>query len=331
MRFGRISKFLAVSVIALTGLTAACYKPAANTSEQYENDKAAGRDTADTSNEITSTENKSDETANIMNETSSTDAKKPSGFRNNLTQHIRRHGYQLTDVVDETNSVERRLLHEYGAVFLSKAVPPPKVMFTGEDEVSGFQAKAGISSVNLSGITVELQPEAARALLAASAEAKSAGLSITPRDREDSGRRSFAHTAALWNGRVENGCDHWLKKGRLSPEKVAGLKRLPVKQQVAEVLKLENQGIYFSTNFDKSILYSVAAPGTSQHLSMLAFDAKEFGNKKIREIMARHGWFRTVQSDAPHFTYLGYQEADLPSLGLKEVSSGDGEFWIPNV
>ena len=106
------------------------------------------------------------------------------------------------------------------------------------------------------------------------------------------------------------------------------MKSEPIKQQVADVLQLESQGIYFSTNFDKSILYSVAAPGTSQHLSMLAFDAKEFGNEGVRKIMAKHGWFRTVRSDQPHFTYLGYAESELPSLGLKKVSGG---FWIPDV
>ena len=95
------------------------------------------------------------------------------------------------------------------------------------------------------------------------------------------------------------------------------------------VLDLENKGVFFSTDFKKSILYSVAAPGTSQHLSMLAFDVKEFGDEKIRRILANHGWFRTVQSDAPHFTYLGYKESDLERLGLRKIP--DGGFWVPNV
>jgi len=42
-------------------------------------------------------------------------------------------------------------------------------------------------------------------------------------------------------------------------------------------------------SLDKSIIYSVAPPGASQHLSMLALDVKEFQNAKVRETLARHG------------------------------------------
>jgi hypothetical protein len=135
----------------------------------------------------------------------------------------------------------------------------------------------------------------------------------------------------LWNDRFNKGCEHWKGKGRLTADQISRLKGLPIKEQVSEVLELEKKGIYFNTFFNNSILYSVAAPGTSQHLSMLAFDAKEFQNKKVREIMAKHGWFRTVQNDEPHFTYLGHPESDLSKIGLKKVFKKDGEFWIPQI
>ena len=45
---------------------------------------------------------------------------------------------------------------------------------------------------------------------------------------------------------------------------------------------------------------------------MLAFDVNEFDNPRVREILAKHGWFQTVLSDLPHFTYLGLKEKDLP-------------------
>jgi hypothetical protein len=51
----------------------------------------------------------------------------------------------------------------------------------------------------------------------------------------------------------------------------------------------------------------------------------------VRQILARHGWFRTVKNDAPHFTYLGFREKDLPLRGLRKITSADGEFWIPNM
>ena len=85
-----------------------------------------------------------------------------------------------------------------------------------------------------------------------------------------------------------------LRKGRLTEEQVARLKALPLRNQIAEVLELEKSGIYFSKDLSKSILYSIAAPGTSQHIAMLAFDVNEFDNPRVREILAKHGWFQTV-------------------------------------
>ncbi|MDT7602584.1 MAG: hypothetical protein QOF61_581, partial [Acidobacteriota bacterium] len=94
---------------------------------------------------------------------------------------------------------------------------------------------------------------------------------------------------------------------------------------------LEESGIFFSKEFAKSILYSVAAPGASQHLAMLAFDAVEFKESRVRSTFARHGWFQTVRNDLPHFTFLGVREKDLPDLGLKRVEDCGQVFWIPNL
>lgn len=330
-RSGFLNKFLAFMIGANLCLTG-CYQPVANTSDELDNDDdpeltETAANTND-SNEIVDPKDDTISSTNTM-EPIGKQPKRVTGFRNNLTEHVARYGHTIRDVVDESNSVERRILNEYGAVFLTKAVPPSKVMFTSDFEVDQFQAKAGVSNVNIGGIRVELQSEASKALLAASSEARQQGLNITPRDPTDSARRSYAQTRKLWNGRFNGACEHWQRQGKLTAAKVKELKSMPIKQQVAAVLELEESGIYFSTDFRKSILYSVAAPGTSQHLSMLAFDVKEFGSERVRSILAKHGWFRTVQSDAPHFTYLGYRESDLESLGLKKISVGG--FWIPNV
>ena len=98
-----------------------------------------------------------------------------------------------------------------------------------------------------------------------------------------------------------------------------------------EILELEKKKIFFSKDLSKSIIYSVAPPGTSQHLAMLAFDAAEYKNEQVREILARHKWFQTVVSDLPHFTYLGVKEKELPDLGLKKVENCGQVFWIPNI
>ena len=64
---------------------------------------------------------------------------------------------------------------------------------------------------------------------------------------------------------------------------------------------------------------------------MLALDVTEFENPNVRAVLARHGWFQTVVSDLPHFTYLGVDETELPSLGLKRVVSDGRPFWIPDL
>ena len=55
------------------------------------------------------------------------------------------------------------------------------------------------------------------------------------------------------------------------------------------------------------------------------------GVPRVREILAKHGWFQTVLSDLPHFTFLGLKEKDLSKNGLKNVEVDGQTFWIPNV
>ena len=63
----------------------------------------------------------------------------------------------------------------------------------------------------------------------------------------------------------------------------------------------------------------------------LTFDAHEFLDARVRDILAENGWFQTVLSDLPHFTFLGLKEADLGERGLKRVEVNDQTFWIPDV
>ncbi|MCA1622134.1 MAG: hypothetical protein LC795_23260 [Acidobacteria bacterium] len=143
-------------------------------------------------------------------------------------------------------------------------------------------------------------------------------------------RRGYADTVRLWNSRLLPALEYWRGQGRLTPEEADRVRALPVREQVGAVLGLERRGIYFSKDFSKSILYSVAAPGASQHLSLLAFDVSEYADARVRATLARHGWFRTVRNDHPHFTYLGLGETQLPSRGLRKLNTPDGEFWVPN-
>jgi len=225
--------------------------------------------------------------------------------------------------------LKRRLLPLYGWVLVARGgvTPPPDVLFADEAAVTLWQASVRSERVELGGMTVELQAPALQSLMDARAEVRKLRLDITPR-AADAARRTYADTVTLWQSRVNPGLRHWVRKGRLTRPEARRIRALPPREQVPEILRLEDQGLFFSTDHKKSILYSVAAPGASQHISMLAFDIKQHGHREIRAILARHGWFQTVPSDLPHFAFLGCAEEELPALGLKKVLQGKREFWV---
>jgi hypothetical protein len=203
------------------------------------------------------------------------------------------------------------------------------VIFPDQDSVAHWQSILNTEQAEIAGIPVRLQSAAMRALMKAREEAFQAHVGISPRGR-DAAQRSYGDTLELWRSRVNPGLTHWVAKGLLSAAEANRIRKLPVREQALEILELEKHGLYFSRDFSKSVLFSVAPPGASQHLSMLAFDAKEHDNPIVRSILEHHGWYQTVRSDLPHFTYLGVDKHLLPSLGLKMVSDGGRVFWIPD-
>lgn len=233
--------------------------------------------------------------------------------------------------IEPADEVGQRLLRDYGAMFVARGVTPPStVVFKNEKEVTDFQKAAGSATATLGGVKVELQPPALTALQDVIAEAAKSGLRITPRGG-DSAKRTYEHTVTLWASRVEPGLNHWVAARKITAADAARIRKLTPYEQVPEILALEDKGIWFSKDMSKSIVYSVAPPGTSQHLSMLALDVTQFDDPRVRAILARHGWFQTVTSDLPHFTYLGVGESELPGLGLKKVANGDRDFWVPDI
>lgn len=240
---------------------------------------------------------------------------------------------KLKDVCSLGEPVARRVLEDYGAMFVAaKVVEVPTVcVFQNEGEVIKFQNEARFTTAKIGGVTIELQPAAMEALVAARVEAQKEHLDITPRGGTKAARRSYADTLRLWNTRFLPALSYWTTKGRLSAKEAARLRQLPAAEQVREVLELEKRGIFFSKDLSKSILYSIAAPGTSQHTAMLALDVTQFANPRVRRILAAHGWFQTVKSDLPHFTFLGVDEKELPNLGLTRVTVNSQLFWVPNV
>jgi hypothetical protein len=260
-------------------------------------------------------------------------AHNPSPFYVTLKRALELRGTSIEDICPAHDHVSRRVLHDYGAMFVGAETihPPPLCVFSNEEQVTRFQKAAGRAAATIGGAVIELQPAAMSALLKARALARAEGLDISPRDGAEAARRSYADTVRLWNSRFLPALNHWTSAEKLSQSQAERLRGLPVNEQVSEVLELEKEGIFFSKDLSKSVLYSIAAPGTSQHIAMLAFDANEFLDQRVREILAHHGWFQTVLSDLPHFTFLGLAEEELPGRGLRSVDVDSQTFWIPDV
>jgi hypothetical protein len=255
-----------------------------------------------------------------------------SPFRAALGRALARRGLSLEEFCPAGDTLTRRVLEEYGAMFVAEGVAlPDACVLESEEAVARFQRGAGWRAELFDGTLIELQPVAMGALLAARDEAAFNGLRVTPRGGSEAGRRSFADSLRLWRSRCDPALEHWCAAGRLDGAEAERLRGLPLREQAAAVLELESGGVFFSKYFDKSILQSVAAPGASQHLAMLAFDIEEFQDARVGAVLARHGWFQTVLSDLPHFTYLGLPARELPARGLRRVESAGQTFWVPDI
>jgi hypothetical protein len=232
----------------------------------------------------------------------------------------------------QASPVARRVLLEYGAIFISaeNVLVPSRCIFEDSATTKEFQARADLSDQSIGGTNITLQAAALEALNSAIKEAASQRLQITPRGGSIAGLRSYEDTVRLWDSRFYKALAHWEGRGKISKEDARAARKVSPFEQVPLALNWEAQGYWFSTGFNRTILSSVAAPGTSQHLTGLALDVTEFANPKVRAILNKHGWFQTVADDTPHFTYLGRAEEDLPKFGLVSVAKNGYKFWIPS-
>lgn len=254
-------------------------------------------------------------------------------FQRALAHALDAHSLSLDALCPPGDQLAERVLAEYGAMFVATpdVVPPPVCVFADERQVAAFQRSVPCAEALVTGYAVRLQQHALESLLRARHDARRAGLDITPRDGAEASRRTFADGVRLWDSRFHPALAHWIARGRLGESEAERLRALSPREQAIAVLDLEAEGMFFSKDFSKSVLQSIAAPGTSQHLSMLAFDAVEFNDAATRHVLRRHGWFQTVVSDLPHFTYLGRREEDLAANGLHQVGTPERPFWIPNL
>jgi len=229
------------------------------------------------------------------------------------------------------DAMNLRILKEYGAIFVTRGgvTLPPVLIFSDSIAAAQWQSSISTESAEITGIRVRLQVAAMHALMSARQEAAEAHVGISPRGA-DAAQRTYEQTVELWSGHVNPGLRQLVAKGALNAAEAERIRKLPPQKQVPEILQLEERGLFFSKIPSKSILSGVAPPGASQHLFMLALDVKEHTNPVVRSILEHNGWYQTVRSDLPHFTYLGAGKDLLPSLGLKMVKSGDRVFWIPD-
>ena len=232
----------------------------------------------------------------------------------------------------DRNALARRVLFEYGSIFVSTTDVrlPGTCIFSDEEEVEDFQAALKTKSALFGNTEIELQAAAIEQLENARKEAAQRGLRITPLDGAIAGRRSYEDTVRIWNSRFYRALNYWVRKGKITEEDAGRAGSAPIRKQVDMVIDWESKGYYFSTDFSKSIFYSVAPPGTSQHLSLLAFDVVESGNPTVRRLLNKYGWFQTIRTDQPHFTFLGVAETELPRRGLKNIIHQGNSYWVPN-
>lgn len=231
----------------------------------------------------------------------------------------------------DSDSTAERIFKEYGAIFVSNGTMlPGKCIFTGDADLQDYQVRVKNLTTSIGGVQIQLQKPAMEAFLKARREAATKNLQISVRGGSLAAKRSYQDTVRLWNSRFSPALAHWVRGRKITVKEAAAARNSNIREQVEKVLEWEQKGLFFSKDLTKSILFSVAAPGASQHNFMLALDIEQYANKEVRKILAENGWFQTVKSDLPHFTYLGVKESDLPALGLKSEASGAQKFWIPN-
>src|SRR6266700_524268 len=150
----------------------------------------------------------------------------PAPFYDVLRKALKKRKTSIENICPISDSVARRVLEDYGAMFLAnrKVMPPPVCVFANEREVTRFQEEAGYVTETIADAEIELQLEAMKALLKAREEAQKEGLDITPRDGAEAARRNYDDSFRLWNTRFLPALDYWLTQGRLTAEQVERLK-----------------------------------------------------------------------------------------------------------
>ena len=202
----------------------------------------------------------------------------------------------LTAITDQLSTIpqfgtyEYILLRAYGAAFVihNPEVQLPSKVLFKDEETKEFQDTLTMGKVNGTN-NCYLQKVAADALNQAKAQIS---IPLKSGYADSDCTRSFAANVRFWR-------------------KYANDKTLARVQQGQET----------------KILGTVAPPGASQHLWGLAIDLR-VSTEAQRQALNQNGWFRTVEYDVPHWTYIGYPPDKLGDLGFQNKVIGGISYWL---
>ncbi|BAZ14440.1 peptidase M15B and M15C, D,D-carboxypeptidase VanY/endolysin [Calothrix sp. NIES-4071] len=194
-------------------------------------------------------------------------------------------------IIPNPGSFEYIMLRQYGAPFItlnSEIKLPPKVFFPNPQETRNYQTSLVMGKVN-SGNNCFLQKAAADAFNIADKQ-----INIPLKSGYGSGdcTRTYETNLRFWRKYASNNTLERVKQGR-----------------------------------ETAILNVVAPPGTSQHLWGLAIDLR-VSTAAQRKALNQNGWFQTVETDTPHWTYLGVPEEKLPDFGFNKKIVRGITYWL---
>ncbi|WP_337884247.1 D-alanyl-D-alanine carboxypeptidase family protein [Fischerella thermalis] len=193
--------------------------------------------------------------------------------------------------IPPSGTYEYILLRAYGAAFVNhnpEVQLPSKVLFKDDKETKEFQATLTMGKVNGTN-NCYLQKAAADALNRAKAQVS---IALKSGYADSDCTRSFAANVRFWRKYANDKTLARIQKGQ-----------------------------------ETKILGTVAPPGASQHLWGLAIDLR-VSSEAQRQALNQNGWFRTVEYDAPHWTYIGYPPDKLGDLGFQNKVIGGISYWL---
>jgi hypothetical protein len=248
------------------------------------------------------------------------------------------------------DTIREKILYEYGAVYLSRAFSSQKekipCWFLNEAEVGKYIDTFKNSANEPAFGKFYLQPQAKAPLLKVFKEmsdganayeyvarncnaegAQSKAENCTNNINNDWALRTFSDTVYNWfsyrkKKPIDEDWDKWFSshKDSLTSDDWKEIEDNVKNPEPAEPKMFKN-----------------AIPGGSQHHLGLAIDVNNGSSGRVCgdacvKSLENHGWFRTIRYDRFHYTYLGYPEEKLGSIGLKEVQCRDTfTYWVPNV